>query len=216
MAEMARALGHEVNNTLATIVLRVEMLAEDLPAGAPARESVAVIDAVTRQGVALVRRVRELARLSRPLARRPVHLAAAVADAFASLRERLAALPGVEIATEHAAVPPVSGDRAELALAVRELVDNALDAVGDGGRVRVVTGVEGAMVYCRVEDDGAAVTPAALARAFEPFFTTRGERGRGLGLTIALGVAARHDGGVHLAPAPGGGSVATLRLPRLR
>jgi signal transduction histidine kinase len=216
MAEMARALGHEVNNTLAAIVLRIEMLGEDVPADSPARESVAVIDEATRQGIALVRRVREIARLSRPFAPRPVDLAELVTVALTPLRARLATLPGVEVVTEPDAVPPVAGDAAELALAVRELIGNALDAVAGGGRVRIATGSEDGLVYCRVSDDGPGFTPETLPRAFEPFFTTSGERGRGLGLTIALGVAARHDGDVSLATAPGGGGVATLRVPRAR
>jgi signal transduction histidine kinase len=216
MAEMARALGHEVNNTLAAIVLRLEMLAEDVPADGPARESVEVIETATREGVALVRRLRELSRLARPLVPRPVALAAVVDDALAAVRERLAARPGVALVTDHAAAPSVAGDRAELTLAVRELVENALDAVSVDGRVRVVTGAQGSSVYCRVVDDGDGVTADVLARAFEPFVSTRVERGRGLGLTIALAVAARHEGDVHLAPAAGRGCVATLELPRAR
>jgi signal transduction histidine kinase len=216
MAEMARALGHEVNNTLAAIVLRLEMLAEDVPVSGPARENVATIETATREGVALVRRLRDLSRLTRPLVPRPVALAAIVDDALAAVRERLAGLPGVALVTDHAVAPPVAGDRAELALAVRELVNNALDAVAAEGRVRIVTGTQGSTVYCRVVDDGAGVTADVLARAFDPFVSTRVERGRGLGLTIALTVAARHEGDVRLAPAAGRGCVATLELPRAR
>jgi hypothetical protein len=216
MAELAKALGHEVNNTMAAIVLRVEMLTQDVPDRGPARDSVTVLEMATQQGVALVRRVRELARLSRPLVPRPVDLGAAVDDALGALRERLATVPGVTVVTEAGEVPAVLGDRAELALAVRELVGNALDATDDRGRVRVVTGVQGAFLFVRVMDDGAGVSADLLPRAFEPFVSTRDERGRGLGLTIALAVAARHDGDVQLAPARGRGTIATLRLARPR
>ena len=214
---MARALGHELNNTLAAMVLRVEMLGQDVPPDSPAQESVTVLDEATRQGVALVRRVRELARLSRPLVPRPVELATVAMAALEPFRERLRTLPGVEIVAEPAPILPVSGDGAELALAVRELIGNALDAVAaGGGRVRIATGTEERHVYCRVADDGAGVGPEIAPRVFEPFFTTSGEHGRGLGLTIALAVAARHDGNVRLGTAPGGGCVATLQLPRSR
>ena len=217
MAEMARALGHEVNNTLAATVLRLEMLAQDVPADSPAQESVAVIEEATRQGIALVRRVRELARLARPLVPRPVDFATVVMAALRPLRERLATLPRVDIVTELAALPAVSGDATELTLAVSELIGNALDAVGGrGGHVRIATGKDGQDVYCRVADDGPGIAPETLAHAFDPFVTTTGARGRGLGLTIALAVATRHDGTVRLAGAPGGGVVATLRLPRAR
>lgn len=216
MAQMSRALGHEVNNTLAAIVLRVEMLLQDIPADSPARESVEVIEAATREGMAIVRRLREFSRLARPPAPCPVTLAAAVDDALAALRERLAALPGVAVVTEHRAAPPVAGDRAELAVAVRELVANALDAVHGKGTVRVETGAHGGSVRCRVVDDGPGIGDELLARAFDPFVSTHPERGRGLGLTIALAVAARHAGDLRLVPGAGRGGIATLELPRAR
>jgi signal transduction histidine kinase len=212
MAEMARAFGHEINNTLAAMVLRVEMLAQDVPAESPAQESIGVLDEATRQGVELVRRVRHLARLSRPLVPRPVDLAAVVMTALAPLRERLPA--SVKVATEPAPVPPVPGDAAELTLAVGELITNAFDAVAArGGCVRIATGMDERGIYCRIADDGAGISAEILPRVFDPFVTTRDERGRGLGLTIALAVAARHDGDVVLGTAPAGGCIATLRLP---
>lgn len=217
MAEMARALGHEVNNTLAATVLRIEMLAQDVPADSPAQESVAVIEEATRQGIALVRRVRDLARLARPLVPRPVDVATVVMEALRPLRERVATLPNVEIVTELGAVPGVSGDAAELTLAISELIGNAIDAVSRGGsRVRIATAKEGGEILCRITDDGPGLGAEALPHVFEPFFTTTGERGRGLGLTIALTVATRHDGDLHLVPAAGNGVVATLRLPCAR
>jgi signal transduction histidine kinase len=217
MAEMARALGHEVNNTLAATVLRIEMLAQDVPRDSPAQESVAVIEEATRQGIALVRRVRDFARLARPLVPRPVDVATAVMEALRPLRERVATLPSVEIVTELGAVPSVSGDAAELTLAVSELIGNALDAVTRGGtRVRIATGKEGGEVLCQVADDGPGIGAEDLPHVFDPFFTTSGQRGRGLGLTIALSVATRHDGDLRLVPAAGRGVVATLRLPCAR
>jgi signal transduction histidine kinase len=216
MAELARALGHEMNNTLGAMTLQLEMLAQDAPYTGPARESLSVLEAAGQQGLGLVRRVRDFARLSRPLVPRPVEVRTVVDEALRGLRARLDGLPGVELTIDHAAAPVVLGDAGELALAVRELVTNALDAVGDAGHVRIVTGAAGAFVSCRVVDDGNGVAAEMQARAFEPFVSTRAERGRGLGLTIALAVAARHDGDVELTAAPRRGSVATLRVPRSR
>lgn len=215
MAQMASHLGHEINNTLAAIVMRAEVLAMDVPASAPARESIEVIEAAVQQGVALVGRVRELARLARPLTRRPVDLAEVVDDALAAMGERLATTPGASVVPTCTSLP-VLGDRAELALAVRHLLANALDAMPNGGNMRVETGAQGDLVCCHVVDSGTTVEPEALARGFEPFYSTRAGHGRGLGLTIALTVAVRHGGDVQLTPAPGGGTIATLRLPRPR
>jgi signal transduction histidine kinase len=213
-AEMAPRLGHEISNTLAAILIRAEMLAMDTPVGAPGRESVEVIDTAVRQGILLTQRVRELARLARPLTPQPVDLPGVVEDALGALRERLDGGARGRVVTEHAASPPFSGDRAELALAVRHLVANALDAMPGGGRVRIVTGADAASVYCRIVDGGAGIAPDVEAHVFEPFFSTRGTPGGGLGLTVARAVAMRHGGDVELTRAPAGGTVATLRLPR--
>ena len=78
---------------------------------------------------------------------------------------------------------------------------------------RVVGEAEGTSLLVRVVATGAGLSPVAAAQAFEPFFMTR-ERGTGLGLTIANGRARAHDESVELAPTPGGGTTATVRLPR--
>src|SRR5207249_4587055 len=109
MAEMARSLGHEINNTLAAMVLRLEMLTQDAPPTGPVRESVDVLDTAVQQGGALVARLRDMARLSRPLIPRPVALATAVDDAVDAVRARLATARGIALSTEHGTAPPVAG-----------------------------------------------------------------------------------------------------------
>jgi len=212
MSEMARALGHEVNNLLAAVTLRVELLAEDVPGDGPARESVAVLERATAQGRALVQRVRILARLTKPAASRAMTIADAVDDALAALGPRIAASPGLGIDRVLAPAPPALADRAEVTLALVELLANAFDAAGERGRVRIETGADGGTVYCRIADDGPGLTEEARTHAFEPFFSTRESRGAGLGLTIALAVAARHDGDITLGPGAAGGTLATLSL----
>src|SRR5204863_1915047 len=103
---MARSFGHEINNTLAAMVLRLEMLTQDVPPTGPVRESVEVLNTAMQQGTALVARVRDMARLSRPLIPRPLMLASAVDDAVEAVRAHVA--PGVTLSTEHAALPAVT------------------------------------------------------------------------------------------------------------
>ena len=211
---MAHAFAHDMNNVLAAVIMRAELLGFDLPADAPGRESLKVIEDAANRGIALVQRARELGRLARPFAPRAVDLAAAVEDARMALRERLRYEPRCEIAPAPDALPRVSGDLAELALAIQHLITNALDATETGGSVRVCTRADATWVACEIADSGHGLSEEARARAFEPFFSTRGELGRGIGLTIALAVAVRHGGTVELADAPSGGTIATLRLPR--
>jgi signal transduction histidine kinase len=100
--------------------------------------------------------------------------------------------------------------------AVMNLVANAIDAAGEGGKVSIVSRVEGGRFELTVADDGPGVPDAIRHRIFEPFFTTKpvGE-GTGLGLSITYSIAQRHGGEVQLLPNPGGGTLARLSFPLL-
>jgi signal transduction histidine kinase len=92
------------------------------------------------------------------------------------------------------------------------LVANAA-AAGDGHHVRVTTGAGPDGARLTVLDDGAGMAPEVLARAFEPFFTTRPEQRLGLGLTTARIIVERHGGRIELESEPGRGTTATVVLP---
>jgi two-component system sensor histidine kinase FlrB len=104
------------------------------------------------------------------------------------------------------------GDRKALGGAVTNLLDNAFNASGEGGRVSVSVIRNGDRLEFRVADSGPGIEPALQQRLFEPFYTTRAE-GTGLGLAIARGVARGHGGDIAVASRPGEGAVFTLILP---
>lgn len=106
----------------------------------------------------------------------------------------------------------LAGDRKALAGALTNLMENALQAAGEGGHVRVDVRTRDEHVLFSVADDGPGIAPAEQARIFEPFFTTRAE-GTGLGLAIARGVARAHGGDIALDSEPGHGATFTLVLP---
>ena len=95
------------------------------------------------------------------------------------------------------------------------LVQNAIEAVPDGGRVVVAGGVDGDALAFSVKDDGPGIPAEVQARLFTPFFTTKGEgSGMGLGLTIARRVVQSLGGTLAVASAPGAGAEFKVRLPR--
>ncbi len=107
-------------------------------------------------------------------------------------------------------------DRERLQGAVRNVVDNAMEAIASGGRggcVRVVTQASEEEVRIRVEDDGPGMDTATQAQIFEPLFTTK-SFGVGLGMAIVRQVMERHGGRVDVESTPGAGSCVTLVLPR--
>jgi signal transduction histidine kinase len=121
----------------------------------------------------------------------------------------------VRVVREYAAdVPPVEVFPGELNQVWTNLVDNALDAMGGSGTLRVVTRREGDEVVVEICDTGLGMPPEVVARAFEAFFTTKDVgQGTGLGLDIARRIVTeRHGGQILIHPEPGK-TVMEVRLP---
>jgi signal transduction histidine kinase len=110
-------------------------------------------------------------------------------------------------------VPSISVYPGQLNQVWTNLLDNALDAVADGGTVRVETRREGAVVAVAITDDGPGIPAEVLARIWEPFFTTKpAGKGTGLGLDVVPRIVMEHEGTVDVASAPGR-TTFTVRLP---
>ena len=117
----------------------------------------------------------------------------------AKARGKAAALK-LEVASD---LPCVNGFGGELNQVWANLIDNALDAVGEGGRVMVTAACDGDSVVVRVIDDGPGIPPEVKSRIFDPFFTTKPVgSGTGLGLDIAQRLVSRHEGVIAVTSEP--------------
>jgi len=150
--------------------------------------------------------------LSRPIATAPERL-----DLAALCRETVdrlgqaGRLEGVAVAVEGAAA--VEGHAPKLGQVLANLIPNAAEAVGPGGRVGLaLRQLPDGGAEVEVTDSGPGLSPAALERLFEPFFTTK-PRGTGLGLAVSLGIVQAHGGRLDAGTLPGGGARFTIRLP---
>ena len=105
------------------------------------------------------------------------------------------------------------GDRRGLAAALVSLLENAAQATSQGGKIRLEGMANSARVRICVSDTGGGIPPEALARVFEPFYSTRAE-GTGLGLAIVKSVVELHGGTIDIASSPDAGTRITIILPR--
>jgi len=107
------------------------------------------------------------------------------------------------------------GDPASLSHVLMNLCVNAVDAMPEGGTLRLRTRNEGTETVClEVVDTGLGMTPEVLEKAMDPFFTTKDQgKGTGLGLAIVYGSVKAHHGQVELSSAPGAGTRVLLRFP---
>ena len=92
---------------------------------------------------------------------------------------------------------------------------NASQAMEDGGRLTLWTGldVDSESVLIRVEDTGQGIPKENLGRIFDPFFSTKGARGTGLGLSVSYGIIEGHGGTIEVTSEVGKGTVFTITIP---
>jgi len=219
-AEMARQVAHEVKNPLTPIQLSAEHLRRVWRDGGGADFGGALetcTAAILKQVETLRGIVTEFSAFARPPAAtlEEQDPGALVEEA---LRPYLAAGPEhvlLRLEREEG-VPPVMADRRLIARAIVNLVENALQAVGERGAVtvRLRRGGPG-RVEIEVADSGPGIDPEIRDRIFEPFFSTK-TAGSGIGLTLVKKTAEDHGGGVSLDSEPGRGTRAVLWLPAAR
>jgi signal transduction histidine kinase len=152
----------------------------------------------------LVSAVKGFTYMDRAASPEPVDLAKGLGDTLAVMaakaRAKSASLT-VDVPTD---LPRVLGFGGELNQVWANLVDNALDAVPDGGRVTVTARAEGPKVVVRVTDDGPGIPAEVRGRIFDPFFTTKPVgQGTGLGLDIVRRLLERNDGSIEVQSEPG-------------
>ncbi len=151
--------------------------------------------------------------MDRETAAQPTDVGDGLADTLTVLRAKVKAKSATVGVAVEPGLPPVLAYGGELNQVWVNLIDNALDAVGPGGRVDVSAKRDGAKLVVRIADDGPGIPDAIRQRIFDPFFTTKpvGE-GTGLGLDIVRRLVNRHDGEIEVASRPGH-TVFTVSLP---
>lgn len=219
MGEMASGMAHHVNNLLAVISGRTQLLLTRNPAPDTQRP-LEIIQRATFDAAEVVRRVLGFATMQAAPAKEAVDLNEVVREVVELTRPRWrdeAQMRSVtiEVGLELGAVAWVAGEAPGLREVVMNLIFNAIDALPQGGHIRVKTW-DGAddWVFCAIADDGVGMDEEVRRRALEPFFTTKGPQGTGLGLSVANSIVQRHGGELSLRPNEGKGTVVTLRLPR--
>ena len=209
IGEMAASVAHSLRNPLASIRSAAELAQEE--EGEVLKEC---LQNITDQADRIDGWVRGLLTASRDSA-----LPVEQLDLNAIISETLEGAAtemqrrGIEVALDAAPLPEVRGTRLPLSHAVRNVVSNAVEAMPEGGKLRVVSrSTKAGFVEIIVEDSGAGM-PARLAdRAFSPLFTTK-PNGLGLGLSLSRLIVERHAGRIALESAEGRGTRVVLSLP---
>jgi signal transduction histidine kinase len=161
----------------------------------------------------LVSAVKGFTQMDRSPVAQPVDVGRGLRDTLIVLRSKATSKSVSLTAEVDPDLPAVQGVGAELNQIWANLVDNALDAVGTGGRVAVTARREGNRVVVEVADDGPGIAADVRERIFDPFFSTKDVgKGVGLGLDLVRRTLERHDGEIDVESRPGR-TVFRVRLP---
>jgi PAS domain S-box-containing protein len=217
LGELAAGVAHNFNNALTSVLAHAQMLTRraDLPPDAV--EDMKVIERVAREAAVTVRRIQTFARARDRDEFESIDMEDIVGNAVALTRPRWdpPESPGRWKVGWRASGSPaiVDGNAAELCEVIVNLVLNAVDAMPRGGALDLRCGVEGDRVFVEVRDTGIGIDEATQKRLFDPFFSTKGRHGHGLGLSVSHGIIRRHAGEITLISRPGEGSSFTVWLP---
>jgi len=217
LGELAGGAAHHLNNLLTVVVGRIQLMRRGLQDESLARP-LEIVERAARDGAEVVRRLQQFAGMRRVVEPRTVDLSDLARDVLELTRGRWQDASrghGREIVVESrlTPLPQIPGDPAGLREMLTNLVLNAIDALPDGGRLGVETRlVDGAAVIA-VSDTGLGMPEEVRARAHEPFFTTKGVKATGLGLSVAFGVARRHGGDLAIESGVGRGTTVRVTLP---
>jgi signal transduction histidine kinase len=222
LGQMASGVAHDFNNALSPILGFSSILLEDV-AQLDDKEKVMkylqIINTAGKDAANVVSRLREFYRSrTQEETFRPFDLNKLVEQAvtFTQPKWKDQALAGgltVLVKTELQNVPNLSGNESEMREVLTNLIFNAVDAMPKGGTITLRTSSKDGQVVLEVGDTGTGMTEEVRQRCLEPFFSTKGERGTGLGLAMVYGIIQRHKGTIDIQSEFGKGTTFAIGFP---
>lgn len=217
IGEMTAMVAHNFNNLLAVILGRTQLIQErsDDPM---VRKGLEIIRTSALQGGEIVRRVQDYTSDTTDMQFQEIHIASLMRDVATYLENywRMTRDSGsgpVSIDLDISPVPPVLGSEALLTDLFKHIFFNAAESMPSGGTIRTVVKMDGGSAVVLIQDSGEGLTREARRRAFDPFFSTKGPRHRGLGLSASYGIIQRHRGKIELIDIERGGTSVEILLP---
>jgi PAS domain S-box-containing protein len=236
VGQMASGIAHDINNAISPITLYTEALLEtEQGLSERGRGYLEIIQRSIDDVAQTVARMREFYRQREPeIALMAVDVNRLVQQVIDLTRARwgdMSQKRGIVIEMHAAlasALPPILGAEGEIRDALINVIFNAVDAMPEGGKMTVSTrlapnkqkeqtdghtGSENECVEITVIDTGIGMDEETRRRCLEPFFTTKGQRGTGLGLAMVYGAMRRHQADIEIKSAPGKGTTVQFRFP---
>jgi two-component system NtrC family sensor kinase len=222
LGKLAAVVAHEINNPLSGILTYAKLLRRWVDRGEmedraqEMRESLQLIESESKRCGDIVRSLLTFARVA-PLNIAPVDMSAVIRQCVKLVEHKMALgniTPILELPPD---LPAVRGDAAQLEQLILALVINAIEAMPHEGTLHLKAAPtdDRQNVVVTVEDDGTGIDPNLVPRLFEPFVTTKEEKGVGLGLAISRTIVERHHGHIEVVSQVGRGTTFTITFPAM-
>jgi len=217
LGEMAGGVAHDFNNVLGAILGKTQLLLREVE-NPKWVEHLKLIEKVTLAGAKTVQKLQNFTRVSRQSQFEHVDLIKTIEDAIEMTRPRWkdeCQRRGVVINLDFKRnkLRPILGNPNELVEAMSNLILNAIDALPKGGTIEITAMMEDEQAVIKIKDNGIGMSESVMRRIFFPFFTTRGEQGTGMGLSVVYGIITRHKGDIDVSSKIGMGTEITLTFP---
>ncbi len=215
LGELSFGVAHNVNNMLTGILGRAQLLLRS----ADPEKTAAGLELIIKSaedGAHIIRRIQDFARERPSREFQLISCADLLTEVCEITRPRWETRPayqrtGCVLRTGCAAF--VMGDPVELREVLVNMIYNAVDAMPNGGEISLGAQEVGDRVFITISDDGTGMSPEVKTRLFNPFFTTKGKAGTGMGLAVSFGIVRRHDGSIEVESEINRGTTFRISLP---
>jgi signal transduction histidine kinase/CheY-like chemotaxis protein len=217
LGQLASGVAHDFNNSLAAILGRAQLLRRQINDPALCR-NLDIIQTAAEDAAATVRRIQTFARKSAVKEFELVDVGSLLNDAVEITRTRWqneARVRGLEydVKLDTEAGHHTYGSASELREVFVNLIVNAVDAMPRGGRLLISCHSNDDRLELNFSDNGLGMPEDVKQKIFEPFFSTKGAHGTGLGLSVSYSIIERHSGSISVSSKPGQGTDFTIDLP---
>ncbi len=214
LGELVAGIAHEINNPLTGVLMFATMLEEDSRLDPALKADLGTIVHETQRCAKIVRELLDFSRESVP--QKKIESINLLLDKTMSLVEHHTSFHDIEVIKEYdPKLPKILIDPSQIEQVFMNILINASQAMPTSGRLTIQTGVmeQENILYTRVTDTGMGISEENLQKIFDPFFSTKGNAGTGLGLSVSYGIIENHGGTIEVASTLGGGTSFTIKLP---
>jgi signal transduction histidine kinase/ActR/RegA family two-component response regulator len=218
LGELSFGVAHNVNNTLTGILGRAQLLLRNSGDISKIESGLELIIKSAEDGAHIIRRIQDFARQRPSREFEIISVASLLKDAYELTRpkwEGRSEFGPVRFGLHADSRAHVKGDPVELREVLVNMIYNAVDAMPSGGEVRLGTIETRDHVILTIADTGTGMGPEVKSRLFDPFFSTKGRKGTGMGLAVSFGIIRRHEGSIDVESEQGRGTTFKISLPRV-